>query len=172
MLLLEFRKESVGLWKPGLHTSEVYACQPWHSRLIYFASADNVWNFRRRTHRNRLFDRCGCLRAFGPESGIARENDIRRPGSGRLGRDSQVARPIMTGCPTVSCLKCLRSSGICHGISPPKPISPPRPAATTALSSRRRPVEELPRLKGCAPDISRMSGMSFSKGKTMLISIK
>lgn len=45
-----------------------------------------------------------------------------RPGSGRLfgGSESQVRRPMMTGCPVVTDLKCSKSSRRCkrHGIAP------------------------------------------------------
>ena len=46
-----------------------------------------------------------------------------RPGSG-LPSDSQVRRPMITGWPSVSFLKCRRSSGRCHGSLPPAPITP------------------------------------------------
>ena len=48
---------------------------------------------------------------------------LSRPGSGPL-RDSQVSRPMMTGCPSVRRLKWRRSSGSDHGSLPFAPMIP------------------------------------------------
>lgn len=81
----------------------------------------------------------GIDEAFSAPSGeksAERESTIlRRPGRGRRGRESQVARPMMTGCPRVSCLKWRRSSERCQGMSPRKPISRFAPIATIAKAS-------------------------------------
>src|SRR6266850_1747986 len=45
--------------------------------------------------------------------------------------DAQVRRPIITGWPRVSCLKCFRSSGRCHGSWP---LAPMIPFAATAAT--------------------------------------
>src|SRR5207244_572263 len=56
---------------------------------------------------------------------------FRRPTSGRnrCGNESQVLRPITTGWPIVTALKCAMSSGSCHGIVPSRPITPARVCA-------------------------------------------
>src|SRR5690606_9887309 len=58
-----------------------------------------------------------------------------RPGSGRTlaGSDSQVSLPMTTGCPAVVRLKCAKSSGTCHGMAPPAPMTG-RPAASRACA--------------------------------------
>jgi hypothetical protein len=53
-----------------------------------------------------------------------------RPGSG-LPIDAYVFRPMMTAWPSVSCLKCFRSSGRRHGSCPPRPITRLAAIATT-----------------------------------------
>jgi hypothetical protein len=59
---------------------------------------------------------------------------FRRPGSGRKrsGSESHVRRPITTGWPIVSDRKRSRSSGMRHGMPPPRPITPPRATAATS----------------------------------------
>ena len=49
-----------------------------------------------------------------------------RSGNGRKrgGKDSQVRRPMMTGLPMVTVLKCARSSGARQGMVPSRPIIP------------------------------------------------
>src|SRR5579872_7308204 len=54
---------------------------------------------------------------------------------------SNVLRPMMTGLSIVSRLKCLRSSGKCHGRAPPRPITPPRSCATTKITRGRRTLD-------------------------------
>src|SRR3990167_501989 len=56
-----------------------------------------------------------------------------RPGSGRLGRLSQVLRPMMTGAPMVVRLKWARSSFRRQGNCPAAPITLFRPWATMRL---------------------------------------
>src|SRR5580658_8055216 len=64
---------------------------------------------------------------------------FRRPGSG-LPIESKVRRPISSGLPSVTDLKCCRSSGRCQGNSPPRPITPLSAIATTStmLAGTRR----------------------------------
>ncbi len=49
-----------------------------------------------------------------------------RPGRGRYlsGKDSQVLRPMITGWPVVSRVKCFMSSGRRHGMPPSLPMTP------------------------------------------------
>jgi hypothetical protein len=53
-----------------------------------------------------------------------------RPGSGRP-MESYVARPITSVWPRVTRLKCAKSSGIRHGMSPSAPITPLDATAAT-----------------------------------------
>ena len=54
-----------------------------------------------------------------------------RPGRGRIGRLSQVLRPMMQGLDRVICLNRFRSDRSRHGRSPSRPITPFRARATT-----------------------------------------
>src|SRR3954467_4828716 len=69
-------------------------------------------------------DQCGCLVS----------TTLRRPGSGRTdaGNESQVARPMTTVAPLVSCLNSCWSSGNRHGRAPSRPMT--RSAASAQMS--------------------------------------
>src|SRR5690606_9222287 len=69
----------------------------------------------------------------GAKSGSRLTTILVRPGRGRkrAGRESQVLRPMTTGCPQVSSLKRRRSAGRCRGRALPAPCTPW--AATAAI---------------------------------------